>query len=482
MTARDNNCTLLGIVPAERHIFDLVRNQFNANNVSWSDEYAIVPDQENEGVPTLIMSAIMRMQNKIISGEDNDDHHDTDCDVLNKQNREDVRLQNLEALDKDDETIKTPQDLVKRVTEFLKRSKNKEKFYLQVELWASAPAPLPLWNAARMSHCSTSITTSMNINGDEEDGKSTTVLIKKQQQQQQNEGYDGDGGGLVVVVDPSLCCWSQEKAYTNLRKWGIFIQKKILNLEEVKILRSIVDEAIQEVELSLAMHRPDIHVGRDTIIFKEIASRNLERFDLRLTSDAALNFVKDHVLQSDIVQDFLTRCLDGDSSEIDFDVSVVYSKPGAITQGWHADGAHLNTVHDAGWDEDGWKTRLADAYAICLFIPLIDLNYEVGYTQFWPGSHRSRDLVGFGPVAELTCSTFDAIGSAGDGIWYDYRLLHRGMPNNSSNTIRPVVQILFKKKWYVERANYGMQSVAPRGSNRSNNSQQEQEQHGMSAQ
>jgi Protein involved in biosynthesis of mitomycin antibiotics/polyketide fumonisin len=467
----NNNCTLLGIVPAERDIFYLVRNQFNANNVSWSDEYAIVPDQENEGVPTLIMSAIMRMHqtNKITSSDNGDD---SDCDVLNKQqNREDVRLQNLEALDKDDETIKTPQDLVKCVTEFLKtRSKNKEDFHLQVELWASAPAPLPLWNAARMSHCSTSITTSMDTNhGDEEDGESTSISKNKQEQ---NEDYCDDGGGLVVVVDPSLF-WSKEKAYTNLRKWGIYIQKKILNLVEVKNLRSIVDEAIQEVELSLAMHRPDIHVGRDTIIFKEIASRNLERFDLRLTSDAALNFVKDHVLQSDIVQDFLTRCLDGDSSEIDFDVSVVYSKPGAITQGWHADGAHLSTVHDAGWDEDGWKTRLADAYAICLFIPLIDLNYEVGYTQFWPGSHRSRELVGFGPVAELTCSTFDAIGSAGDGIWYDYRLLHRGMPNNSSNTIRPVVQILFKKKWYVERANYGMQSVVPRGGNRSNNNHQQ---------
>jgi hypothetical protein len=358
--------------------------------------------------------------------------------------------------------VKTPQDLVNCVTEFLKtatrtpKNNKKETPHPRVELWASAPAPLPLWNASRStmwSHCSSS-SILVDRCGD--------ITEEQQQNGKNTNSKENDDAtsrrDLLFLLDPSLRS-QDNKAYITLRKWGIVLQKKVLNLTEVKKIRSIVDEAIQEVELSLSVHRPDIQVGKDTIIFREIASRNLERFDLKLTSDAAMNFVQGHVLQTDIVQDFLTQCL-GDLSHIDFDVSVVYSKPGANTQGWHADGAHLNAFHDAGWDADGWRTRLAGAYAICLFIPLIDLDYEVGYTQFWPGSHRSRDLVGFGPVAELTCSTLDAIGSAGDGIWYDYRLLHRGMPNNSSQTIRPVLQILFKKKWYVERANYGKQSIS----------------------
>lgn len=108
----------------------------------------------------------------------------------------------------------------------------------------------------------------------------------------------------------------------------------------------------------------------------------------------------------------------------------------------------------------GWKSRLATPYAICLFLPLIDLDESVGYTQFWPGSHRNREITGFGPVAQVTESVWNGNGSkAGDGVWYDYRLLHQGMPNVSETIVRPIVQIIFKQKWYVERDNYGSESV-----------------------
>ena len=120
---------------------------------------------------------------------------------------------------------------------------------------------------------------------------------------------------------------------------------------------------------------------------------------------------------------------------------------------------HQKGANDAGWDDDGWKMRLSHSYAFCLFIPLIDLDDETGFTQFWPGSHRSRNLVGFGKVAEVTRATLDGKGPAGCGIWYDYRLLHRGMPNES-NVLRPVLQVIFKKKWYVERSNYGSEPIA----------------------
>ena len=137
---------------------------------------------------------------------------------------------------------------------------------------------------------------------------------------------------------------------------------------------------------------------------------------------------------------------------------MVYSKPGAPNQGWHADGDHQKGASDAGWDADGWKAHLAETYALCLFIPLIDLDGETGYTQFWPASHRNKGLAGFGPVAEITAATWDGKCRAGDAIWYDYRLMHRGM-GNTSDAIRPVVQILFKKAWYSERRNYGEESL-----------------------
>ena len=62
-------------------------------------------------------------------------------------------------------------------------------------------------------------------------------------------------------------------------------------------------------------------------------------------------------------------------------------------------------------------------------------------------------------MAELIETTFDGKCNAGDAVFYDYRLFHRGMPNNS-DIIRPVLQVIFKKKWYVEKANYGEETIA----------------------
>jgi hypothetical protein len=58
---------------------------------------------------------------------------------------------------------------------------------------------------------------------------------------------------------------------------------------------------------------------------------------------------------------------ESDDTNIDFDVSVVYSRPGATTQGWHADGDHKGS--DAGWNNK-WTTI---GITICgLFVSSID--------------------------------------------------------------------------------------------------------------
>ena len=304
-----------------------------------------------------------------------------------------------------------PEDVVAAVDAGLKQYEAGE--VTSCELWASAPCPLPL-----RPLCGYSLRIS-----------------------------DEEG-------------WRQNAANI-MREWGICTQSSLLNTSQVAELRSLVDNAMSEAESSLARHRPEIEVGKDAFCFKEIASRSTERFDLRLQNSAACEFVEKHVMGHPKVEGLLQQVL-GSMCELDFDVSVVYSRPGANHQGWHADGNHQKGAKDAEWDIDGWKNDLADAYAICLFIPLIDLNDEVGYTQFWPGSHRNRDVFGFGKVAEITRATFDGKCLAGDALWYDYRLLHRGMPNTSSGAIRPVVQVIFKRKWYVERQNYGTESIAER--------------------
>lgn len=246
-----------------------------------------------------------------------------------------------------------------------------------------------------------------------------------------------------------------DHAVSIMKQYGIVVQQSpILNRNQVNALKDVVDGAISNVEALIKKHIPEITIGEDSFVFKEIASRNLERFDLRLdTIVEATDFVKENLLTNSNVQSLLKGAL-GTPEEIDFDISVVYSRPGAINQRWHADGNHQNVADD--------KDPSIDPYALCLFIPLIDLDHDTGFTQFWPGTHLYRDLVGFGPIAELANATFDGMFRAGSAVWYDYRLLHRGI-YNVSNVLRPVVQVIFKQKWYVEKRNYGKESIVRKG-------------------
>ena len=251
---------------------------------------------------------------------------------------------------------------------------------------------------------------------------------------------------------------SEDWANSTMQEWGMFMQTKLIDRHEIEVLRGCVNQEIANVEELLRLHRPEIKIGKDGISFKEIASRGNERFDLLLEpTSKARDFVEHAIIGR--ISLFIEHMLDGRMNEdIDFDISVVYSKPGAPNQGWHADGEHQKGATDAGWLVDGWKTQLAKPYALCLFIPLVDLDDATGFTQFWPRSHRNRGLMGFGPVAEIAEAAWDGKCKAGDAIWYDYRLMHRGM-GNSSTLLRPVIQLLFKKKWYTERRNYGTDSI-----------------------
>ena len=292
------------------------------------------------------------------------------------------------------------------------------------ELWASAPDILPLRPSA---------------------GYDNNLLI-------QHDGRNNEVPGKIYCEG-----W----AASTMKEWGMFVQTALIDASEVRQLRICINEEIATIEKLIQLHRPDITIGKDIMSFAEIASRGNERFDLLIRPRSkAYDFVEHTILGR--IAPTIERILDGRVNEdVDFDISVVYSKPGAPHQGWHADGDHQRGANDAGWEADGWKNRLAEPYAMCLFIPLIDLNDDTGYTQFWPASHRYRGLMGFGPVSEITGATWNGKCEAGDAIWYDYRLMHRGM-GNTSEVVRPVLQVLFKKKWYVEERNYGTESLRQR--------------------
>jgi hypothetical protein len=351
----------------------------------------------------------------------------------------------------DGDTGVTPEDIVTSVQCYIGQG------LYQVQVWATAGAPLPLRPM---------------------EGYEPHIFLLSHP----TALKDGDWNGNYSELP---------KAVLAMETFGLVVQPHLFSMEIVSEFRHMVHEAIEQVEQRLVQYRPTIHLGTDVLSFREIASRNHHRYDLRLdtmddhhvgsdSTPAVVVRVRQLVEELPYIKQFLLQAMHLDEVNeknddherhgkgtpdtfqllIDFDVSVVYSRPGAGTQGWHADGSHLAGSSDAGWNDH--YRQLSPPYAICLFIPLIDLNESVGYTQFWPGSHAHEQLVGLGPFAQVTQSVWNSCGcQAGDGIWYDYRLMHQGMPHDRDATVslRPILQIIFKQRWYVERANYGVKSL-----------------------
>lgn len=430
-------CVVIGIVPplddsTRSKLFRNVTSHENPDGgdtrISWArdtvQESWIVPDEDADNIPTMLVSSFLSDHNES-SGKKGV------SSVYGNNNG--LRL--------------TPEEFASFVQDFLNSEKHddtdsKDEEY-HCEVWASAPAPLPL-----MTY-----------------GKDNSVI-------------------------------TEDFLQSDFRQKGLCLLPNVLVSKEVdsdalammEKIRSMVDEAIHEAEDAISKNHPTIKVGEDAFLFREIASRSKQRFDLLINKKAGLyQIVRDQVLgpQSQ-VPSILQKLFSGNENnteedsvnsqvEWEMDLSVVYSKPGANHQGWHADGGHTEGESDAGWDDNNSTANtLPTPYAICLFVPLIDLNHTVGFTQFWPGSHKHRELVGFGPFAEVARATWDGTVRAGEAIVYDYRLLHRGMPNYSngggtasstderkiqSHPYRAVLQLLCRKTWYKERNNYGSNSI-----------------------
>jgi len=165
-------------------------------------------------------------------------------------------------------------------------------------------------------------------------------------------------------------------------------------------------------EALLAERHPGIAVGRDAFAMTEVSSRGGERFDLLFAAGSEASRAVERIAWEGPWVPLIRGALGEDAKCM---CGVVYSRPGAPEQAWHADGGHLSRVAD--WAGAG----AAGPYAVCVFVPLIDLGPEVGFTQFWPGSHQTDGLVGFGAAAELVGATWDGMMPAGSAVLYDYR-------------------------------------------------------------
>jgi ectoine hydroxylase-related dioxygenase (phytanoyl-CoA dioxygenase family) len=113
---------------------------------------------------------------------------------------------------------------------------------------------------------------------------------------------------------------------------------------------------------------------------------------------------------------------------------VMLSMPGSMHQPWHQDGPHLS------------QHRHLPAHCLNVFVPLVDLTVANGPTEFVPTTHLFGEFEApRNPVA--VCAT------AGDAVFMDYRIRHRGLGNNSTEA-RPLLYITYAKKGWTDKANF----------------------------
>jgi hypothetical protein len=163
--------------------------------------------------------------------------------------------------------------------------------------------------------------------------------------------------------------------------------------------------------------------------FREIVKRTAGRYEMLYRMDEGLLDARAggrlaRVLEETWLRDFLGRTI-GPGWRL-MRQALLVSFPGADRQQWHVDGGHIS----AG--------RHLPCHAMNVFIALDEITAEMGPTELRPASHfLTRDLgkqMMLAKIKKRLHPTIRPTAQAGDAVIFDYRTLHRGLPNRSAST------------------------------------------------
>ena len=269
-------------------------------------------------------------------------------------------------------------------------------------------------------------------------------------------GYDRYSYDRCRIKDESL----RENFQTNGYLIAADRSESRVSKTLVDSFRTKTNERIEAILNAMRKNHSHVNVGTDVFAYKEIGSRGKYRFDAlfdkeKEEEDALFRFAKSEAPWVHPVKEILRN-----DEDIDINISIVWTEPNCIDQEWHCDGAHRGDQETYDEQTGALVKAHAEPYAVCVFMTLVDLDDTVGYTEFWPTSHKNAGLLGFGPAAlSLGGVQSNQNAKAGDWVMYDYRLMHRGIGNKSKDVRSPILQFLYAIDGYKERKNYGTQSV-----------------------
>ena len=178
--------------------------------------------------------------------------------------------------------------------------------------------------------------------------------------------------------------------------------------------------------------------------YAELVQRSQGRYDMAWELEPPFS---DAILVNNEVFMPAVRAILGEECRIMLQGAVI-ALPHAAEQHWHIDGAHLFRDHP----------HHLPAHCLNVFIPLIDIMEEHGPTQICPGSHvltnsQTRTFRACADNLEAIAYTdtpMNFTGAAGSILLFDYRLLHRGLPNRSSRP-RPMLYLVIARPWYRDQ-------------------------------
>ena len=260
---------------------------------------------------------------------------------------------------------------------------------------------------------------------------------------------------------------------TELRDVGFTVVHAKIDLSLVQSARieaqSALEELLVQIDASLGPP-PETKYSDAAFSFREIVHRAKRRYDF---PNDRLCFSKVCEQAIDIAITVITALHDLPLQPEDCDLrtswarralpctprcimkGTVVSLPGATAQNFHADGSPMHFALAA----KAPRFRLFQ-----VFFPLVDIEKDGIGTQFWPCSHlsqREREFWWWKGNNDMLKADRKAMASmsapampAGSIIIFDYRLVHRGLPNTGA-CARPIGHALVSTGLARDRQNYG---------------------------
>ena len=246
--------------------------------------------------------------------------------------------------------------------------------------------------------------------------------------------------------------------------YGMVILSKYCTEQQIQKCSKQAHVALERLQQEHLMPRNINIRGPNSFDFVEVRQRPGHRVDNRykILDDPHSPIV---TLGKNILKDIIDQQLFSQKDEVSSSSSwkllyagVVHAFPREnesmeypSSQFWHRDGPSLFEDHDD-------RHRHHGTHCFNVFVPLVDVDQENGTTEFVPGTHEDKRynkvvahiLLNQSEKYAMDARTIRADLKAGSLIFFDVRVLHRGLSNQSTEE-RPMLYYTFGRDWFQEQ-------------------------------